>query len=182
MQRFMLCFIFVAISALLIFSCSVDNPVAPETNQEISQSDQLPAPLAKKVTTYFSGTSINIELLDPGKTTVLSNGRVQIRGLVVQTDDVLTDSRVTGIVTWVVHMNIYPAGNDKRWGSGELIIPGVGRWDMTYKGWFIPGEGVTYEVDGHGKGELRGLKAHWTYVLPNPPGVFNVQGYIIERN
>ncbi|MDH3252568.1 MAG: hypothetical protein OEM41_07235 [Ignavibacteria bacterium] len=164
-------------AGLIFFGCSDKNPTAPE----MSQSGQVPASLGK-VVKYFSGTSTNIGFLDPGKTNALPNGRVQIRGLVVQTEDILTDLRVTGIVTWVVHLNIYPEGNDTRWGSGELIIPDVGRWDMTYKGWLTPGEGLTYEVDGHGKGELKGLKAHWTYFLPNPPGVFEVQGFIIERN
>ena len=177
MKRLYLMFLFI-VTGLIFFSCSTDNPTAPE----MSQSDQFTAPLSKKTTTYFSGASTNIGLLDPGKTTVLPNGRVQIRGLIVQTEDILTDSRLSGIVTWVVHMNIYPDGSDKRWGSGELIIPNMGKWDMTYKGWFIPGEGLTYEVDGHGKGELQGLKAHWTYFLLNPPGVFDVQGYIIEND
>jgi hypothetical protein len=44
MQRFMLCSIFFVLSAFLIFTCSVDNPTAPQ----ISQSDQVPALLAKK--------------------------------------------------------------------------------------------------------------------------------------
>jgi hypothetical protein len=164
-------------AGLIFFGCSENNPTAPE----MSQNDQVPASLDKKVMAYFEGTSTNIGLVDAGKTVTLPNDRVQIRGLVVRTEDISTDSRVAGIVTWVVNMNIYPEGNDTRWGSGELVIPGVGKWNMTYKGWFTPGEGLTYEVDGHGKGELKGLTAHWTYFLPNPPGVFDVQGFIIEQ-
>jgi hypothetical protein len=175
MKRLILVFLFVGI-AVVYFGCSENNPSAPELNQNA----QVTAPL-EKVHTYFSGTSTNIGLLDPGKTNTLPNGRVQIRGLVVQTDDIMSDSRVTGIVTWVVNLNIYQGGNDWRWGSGELVIPDVGRWDMTYKGWLTPGEGITYEVDGYGKGELRGLKAHWTYKLPEPPGIFDVTGFIIEK-
>ena len=183
MKRFVVLFLIIGTS-LIFFMCSTDDPTAPKVKQapDIRQSDQFSGPLEKKDTTYFSGTSTNNGILVPPKIINLPNGVVQWRGLVVRTADTLTDPRVFGIVTWVVHMNIYPEGNDKRWGTGELEIPHVGRWDMTYKGWFIPGEGLTYEVDGHGKGELRGLKAHWTYFLPNPPGVFNVQGYIIEGN
>ena len=168
---------FLVIGAIMIlFGCSGDNPTAPVVNQ----NDQAPASLAK-VKTEFSGISTTFAVLDPGKTVTLPDGRVLIRGLVVQTEDILTDSRVTGIVTWVVNLDIYPDGTDKRWGTGELIIPGIGRWDMPYKGWLREGH-VTYEVDGHGKGELRGLKAHWTYLKPPNQGFFDVQGYIIENN
>lgn len=163
-------------TAVIYNGCS-DNTIS---NPELYQNDQV-ITLDKKTYSYFSGSSTNIGMIDPGKTVTLPNGTVHIRGLVVQTDDVLNDARVDGIVTWVVHLDIYPDGSDKRWGSGELIIPDVGRWDMTYKGWFVPGEGLTYEVDGHGKGELGGLKAHWTYYLQSPPGVFEVQGYIVEN-
>ena len=175
MKRTMLASLLIAIG-LLIGGCTDQDPVAPE----LTQRGQVPPSLEKAVS-YFDGTSVNIGLVDAGKTNALPNGRVQIRGLVVRTSDVLSDPRVSGTVTWVVHMDIFEDGSDKRWGSGELIIPDVGSWDMTYKGWLVPGEGLTYEVDGHGKGELKGLKAHWTYFLPNPPGVFDVQGYIIEH-
>ena len=168
----------IVVTGLLFFGCSEENLTTPELNQ----SDQVLASLAKKTYSYFSGSSVNIGMVTPPKVNNLPNGMVHWRGLVVQTDDDMSDSRVDGIVTWVVHLDIYPDGSDKRWGTGELIIPNMGSWDMTYKGWFIPGEGLTYEVDGHGKGELQGLKAHWTYFLLNPPGVFEVQGYIIEND
>ena len=53
---------------------------------------------------------------------------------------------------------------------------------MTYVGWFSLEDGVTYEVDGHGKGEFKGLKAHWTYHKPIEEPAFTVNGYIVERN
>ncbi len=172
MKRLYLAFLFTGI-ALLYFGCS-DNGLS-------NPDDQLTTSLEKKVYSYFSGTSVNIGVVDPGKTKTLPNGTIHIRGLIVQTDDDMNDPRVDGIVTWVVNMNIYPDGSDNRWGTGELPIPNVGRWDMHYVGWFVPEEGLTYEVDGHGKGELKGLKAHWTYFLLNPPGAFDVQGYIEEK-
>ncbi len=52
MQRFILFFVFIAISAILIFSCSVDNPTA----SEISQSDQGAISLAKKPSANLTGT------------------------------------------------------------------------------------------------------------------------------
>ncbi|MGB5847417.1 MAG: hypothetical protein WBH40_02955 [Ignavibacteriaceae bacterium] len=176
MKRLILVFLFVGIAAIY-FGCSENNPSAPELNQ----NDQVTTSLEKKVYTYFSGKSTNIGMLDPGKTDTLPNGRVQTRGLVVQTEDLLSDSRVAGIVTWVVNRNVYVSGDIDLWGTGELIIPDAGRWDMTYKGWWPVGETLTYEVDGHGKGELRGLKAHWTYILDLSAGIFDVNGYIIEK-
>jgi hypothetical protein len=172
MKRFILMTLAIG-TGLIFFGCAGKNPTAPEMSQ-------VPASL-EKVVTYFSGTSVNIGVLDPGKTIALPGGKVLIRGLVVQTEDVLSDSRVSGVVTWVVNLDILAPDNDTRWGSGELIIANVGKWDMTYKGWRTPEEGIRYEVDGNGKGELKGLKAHWTYLLPNPPGVFNVEGFIIEH-
>jgi hypothetical protein len=168
--------IFIIIGIVMIFiGCSENNAFNPELNQ----NDQGIASFEKKTTTYFSGTSTTIEVLDPGKTTTLPDGRVLIRGLVVQTEDILSDSRVSGTVTWVVNLDIYPDGTDKRWGTGELIIPDVGRWNMPYIGWLRDGY-VTYEVDGHGKGDLRGLKAHWTYhTVPGTP--FDIKGFIIEK-
>ena len=160
-------------TAMIYFGCSDDGP--------LNSDEQLNTSLEKKVYSYFSGTSQNIGVVDPGKTNILPDGTIHIRGLIVQTNEIMNDSRVTGIVTWVVNMNIYPDGSDDRWGTGELEIPNVGRWDMHYVGWFVPGEGLTYEVDGHGKGDLRGLKAHWTYFLLQPPGIFDVQGYIEEK-
>lgn len=43
MQRFMLFYVFIALSALLIFACSVDNPTTPEISQapEISQDSEI---------------------------------------------------------------------------------------------------------------------------------------------
>ena len=182
MQRFMLWVI--VISIFLILTCSIDNTTSPEIdkNAELAKMDQFQPPLEMRDSTFFNGTSTTTAILDPGKIITLPNGIIMRRGLVVQTDDASSDTRVSGIVTWIVNMNIYPDGTDKRWGTGELIIPGIGKWIMPYKGWADPINGITYEVDGHGKGDLRGLKAHWTY--RRLPGVtdFTVNGYIVERN
>jgi hypothetical protein len=172
MKQLITVFLFFGI-AIIYFGCSDDG---------ISNSEeQLTTSLEKKIYLYFSGTSESIGVLDPGKTKTLPNGTIHIRGLIAQTNEIMSDARVTGIVTWVVNMNVYPDGSDDRWGTGELIIPDEGRWDMNYYGWFVPGEGLTYEVDGHGKGDFRGLKAHWTYYVENLGGIFDVQGYIVEK-
>jgi hypothetical protein len=182
MKRLILLFLIIG-ATLSFFGCSEKNPSAPELNQ----GDQVTTSLNKNEHTPFNGTSTSIlPPVDFGKKTVLPNGRVQVRGFIIDTEDIMNDDRVTGTVRWVVHWNEYYTEEgefiyDKRWGTGELIIPDVGRWDMTYKGWANVEEGVTYEVDGHGKGELRGLKAHWIYKKPLAPGPFNVTGYIVEK-
>ncbi len=174
MRHSILAFLILGITVIFL-GCSENNPISPE----LSKNTQAPTFFAKKDTTFFSGTSTTTAVLDPGMTNILPNGTVHIRGLVVQTADTLDDLRVSGFVTWVVNMDIYPDGTDKRWGTGELIIPEVGKWIMPYKGWLRDGY-VTYEVDGHGKGDLRGLRAHWTYHT-TPGNPFDVQGFIIER-
>lgn len=180
----------IIVTSLALFSCSKDNPAAPELKQdpeigqipESSQSNLFPNPLTIKNLACFSGTSTNTGVINPGVTKTLSNGTVQIRGLVVKTEDEMTDPRVSGVVTWVVNMNIYQQGNDIRWGTGELIVPNGGKWKMEYVGWKTSKQGIweiRYEVWGRGNDGLSGLKAHWTYILPNPPGIFDVHGYII---
>jgi len=176
MKRLIFLFSFIGI-ATIYFSCSDTGPI----NSEFSTNDRATISLEKKTLSYFSGTSVTTAVIEPGRWDTLPNGNIHVRGLIVQTNDDLNDPRVDGIVTWVVNMDMYPDGSDNRWGRGDLAIENVGRWDMNYVGWFIPGEGLTYEVDGHGKGDLRGLKAHWTYFLENPPGIFEVHGYIEEK-
>ncbi len=177
MKHLILGFLILGI-VIIYFGCTENIPSGPEINP----GSQITASLEKKIHSYFNGTSTTLlPFLDPGKTIVLPNGKVMIRGLVVETDDEMDDPRVDGIVTWVVNLDVYTDGTDKRWGTGELIIPDVGRWIMPYKGWFTPQDGVTYEVDGHGKGEFRGLKAHWTYRKPIGAAEFTVNGYIIEK-
>ncbi len=182
MRRALLLTLFLGVG-LILFGCSENNPNAPE----MSQSDQVLTPLAKRAETPFGGTSVTFEVVDLGRSHTLPNGRIQTRGLVVRTQDDMNDDRVTGVVTWVVNMDEYPNGEDKRWGTGELIIPGRGKWQMPYKGWVEKNTDdgrfyITYEVEGHGKGDFKGLKAHWTYFKEKVPGPFAVTGFIVERN
>jgi len=177
-MKHLILFSLIIATIMFFFGCSENNAVDPQ----LSQNDQLPTSLAKKVYTYFNGTETLIAFLDPGKTVTLPSGRVLIRGLVVETQDIMNDPRVTGMPVWIVNMDVYPDGSDKRWGSGELDIPNMGNWDMTFVGWNSLENGVTYEVEGHGKNEFSGLKAHWTYRKPIGDPDFTVHGYIIENN
>lgn len=181
-QSFLTCAAIVAL--LFILGCTADNVTAPGEDPGL----QAPTFLAKRTLAYFYGESVTFNVLDFGKTDTLPTGTIHTRGLIVQTQDDLSDDRVSGVVTWVVNMDIYPNGEDKRWGTGELIIPDRGSWQLPYVGWakFDPDDGkkyVTYEVEGHGKGEFKGLKGHWTYKKEALPGIpFNVTGFIYERN
>ena len=168
-------FIFLISGALLfLLGCSED-PLSPASNN-INQEGET---LEKKCVSIFSGTSVSIlPPVDPGVVKVLPNGKVLIRNFLINTVDEMDDPRVSGTVNWVVHLNVYPEGNDKRWGTGELEIDGVGKWEMVYKGWkTIDGE-VTYIVKGVGKEGLSGLKAKWYYFKPNDQAYFDVKGRI----
>jgi hypothetical protein len=172
MKRLVVVFLLLVIAVFYV-GCSENYPSDPN----IPSANTL-----EKTYAFFSGTSTTTAWVKDPKIITLPDGRELWRGLIVTTNDVILDEpRVNGEVTWVVNLDAYPDGSDKRWGTGELIIPNMGRWDMTYKGWYIPGEGVTYEVDGQGKGELRGLKAHWTYFVETPGNPFEVTGFIIEK-
>jgi len=176
MKNLIFIFLFFGLATLYI-SCSDNNPSAPTLNQ----GDQVTTSLDKKLNIPFEGISSNTQVITPPKITNLPDGRALWRGFVVTTDDNLSDDRVTGTVTWVVNLNIYPDGSDERWGTGELEIEGRGKWQMPYYGWKTTDGVIHYEVDGHGKGEFRGLKAHWTYNKPNDQSYFDVDGFIVEK-
>jgi hypothetical protein len=158
--------------------CSED-PMAPVVMQESQESIEL----AKKIRMDFSGESwSDVSSITMGKQKVLPNGVVLVRGFLISTDEFMDHPWVTGRIDWVVHWNAYPDGSDKRWGTGEMIVPDVGKWDLVYKGWKTTEGKVTYKVRGIGKGELiRGMKAYWTYVKPADQPFFTVTGFIIKH-
>ena len=159
----------------MFLGCSETGPTAPV----VSDDNQTPASLGKIAITKFEGKSQTILLHDPGTSTPLPGGYVLDRGIVVETRDELDDPRVNGNVVWVVNDILDAEGYGKLWGTGELIIPDVGYWEMKYVGW-LTAEGLTYEVGGKGRGGLEGSIAHWTYVR-TAPSQFDVVGFIIER-
>jgi hypothetical protein len=169
MKSLILAFLFI-VTAMLYIGCSDNNPAVPELNQ----SNQL---TAKKTYTFFDGTSYTFAL-EEGHMIFLPDGTLRIIGWIAYTDDQLSDPRINGIMTWKGSMDIYPDGSDKRWGSGESED---GQWDLRFDGWLDLVEGVRYEVDGHGKGEYRGLKIHMTYLKPVGDTIFTVSGYIVEH-
>jgi hypothetical protein len=173
MKRLFCIFLLIG-AAIIYFGCSENNPLDPNLNQnEMSLTN-----LGKKIHyTFFDGTSYTISLVE-GKLIFLPNGTLRIIGWIADTDDQLSDPRISGIITWKGNMDIYPDGSDKRWGSGESED---GQWDLRFNGWLDLIEGVTYEVDGHGKGEYQGLKIHMTYLKPIGDTLFTVNGYIIEH-
>ena len=175
MKNLIFIFLFFGVATLYI-GCSDNNPSAPQLNQ----NDQLTSNLEKStIYSYFTGTSeTQFPFVYDGRTNILPDGTIQIRGCIVETEDILSDARISGIITWIVHLDIYPDGSDKRWGSGETEDR---QWDMTFKGWYDLVDGVTYEVEAHGKGEYKGMTAHLTYRKPIGEPLFAVNGYIIER-
>ncbi len=176
MKRF-ICIFLLAGVAMFYFGCSENSPIAPELNKDNQSTTNLGK---QTVYTYFNGTSeTQLPFIYNGRMNILPDGTVQIRGCIVATEDILTDPRISGMMTWIVNMDIYPDGSDKRWGSG---VSENELWDLTFKGWNDPVvEGVTYEVNGHGKGDYSGMKTHMTYLKPVGEPLFTVDGYIIEH-
>lgn len=170
----LICIFLLTGAAMFYFGCSENNPIDPNLNQD----DQSITSLGKKFHyTYFDGTSYTFAL-EEGHMIFLPDGTLRIIGWVAYTDDQLSDPRISGIMTWRGSMDIYPDGSDIRWGSG---VSEDGQWDLRFNGWLDLVEGVTYEVDGHGKGEYRGMKIHMTYLKPIGDTLFTVNGYIIEH-
>ena len=175
MKRF-ICIFLLTGASMFYFGCSENNPIAPELNKD----NQSTVNLGKQtIYTFFDGTSeTQLPFIYDGRINILPDGTIQIRGCIVETEDILTDSRISGMMTWIVNLDIYPDGSDKRWGSG---ISENELWDLTFKGWYDLVDGVTYEVNGHGKGDYRGMKTHMTYLKPVGAALFTVDGFIIEH-
>jgi hypothetical protein len=167
------------ISLLLLFCACSQDPLEPNATQASLENSGL----AKETLMAFSGESwSDWSSIVMGHAITLPSGIVHMRQFLISTDEYMNHDWVTGRVNWVVHWNTYTDGSDVRWGTGEMVIEGVGRWDMVYKGWMTAEGEVTYEVKGTGKGELiKGLKAYWTYIRPVGQQFFDVTGYMVKH-
>lgn len=170
-------------TVMIFFGCSVDNPMAPNLNQndpmakELSQSDQVTTTLAKvkKVKRTFEGICTFVE---PVPNTWY---------------DAADDWRVTGTTIW-----IQPDEDFK--GTATLIVDAKnphdenrGIWEMEWTGNLTPtlepvGMILVATATGVGvEGKVKGMKANWTYTMnyvgtdfPNPAN--QTFFYVIEGN
>ena len=169
-------------TVMIFFGCSVDNPMAPNLNQndpmakELSQSDQAPTPLAKaKAKRTFEGICTFVE---PVPNTWY---------------DATDDWRTTGTTIWIQpDLSVFG-------GTATLFVDAKnphdenrGVWEMTWTGALTPtpdpvGMIIVATATGVGvEGKVKGMKANWTYTMnyvgdnfPTPNETFF---YVIEGN
>ena len=171
--------IFIIAVGLVLFSCSMDSPVAPQS----SGGDQSPAPLAKKIITHFTGTSNFVQPISPGTTTVLPNGKTQLKGMVAEWYDSASDPRVTGQSIWTVNQLLKPDGTGKTWGTAVINVDNSGgKWEMTWRGKITETHVIGYAKGRGTEGAVAGLRAKWKYTLTFANGFFHVsEGHIIAH-
>jgi hypothetical protein len=173
---------FLVVGAIMMFfGCSQDNPVEPAANY----SEQIPATLAKAKSS-FTGTSMPTgNVLDPGTSKLLPNGRTLVKGEIAEWYDNATDLRVTGSSFWLVNKHLEADGTGKVGGSAEIIVDNEeyqGKWDISWHG-YVSAEGVIGYAVGTGKeGDVKGLVAKWTYTMIFANGIYyESEGEIFEK-
>jgi hypothetical protein len=132
---------------------------------------------AQATVTEFEGTSVRIELNDPG-VMHFRGPNIHIRGLVSTWHDQTNDPRMTGRTTVFVDvLNLRPDGSGQMEGTyvtevgtgggenGEDVTPSGGLWIGIFQGSLGEGGGgePVYLV-GHGiEGEVKGLKVRMVF-------------------
>jgi len=103
--------------------------------------------------------------------------RVNIRGLVVQSQWVATDSRVTGVFTNVFSGNFdgwtqWGPGSGHVWGACSLAVTGGGLWSGTAQGYRTvnaDGVSVAFHIVMHGTGgSIEGLHLELDLIATAP--------------
>lgn len=158
---------------IFLFSCSDNNPIAPES----SQGDQVTTSL-EKVKTSFTG--ICAPTIPPNE------------GDNAWYDDA-SDARVTGVSVWVTKVvNPINEITTELGGTAELTVDGcLGKWEMSWRGvqTLTSPDGSTFRIVAHAvgigkEGQVKGLIAKWKYTM-NYDGTpetlkYYIKGKIIE--
>jgi hypothetical protein len=152
---------------LFVFSCSEDDSTSPEQDQ------------ANQVT-MFTGTENPVAVYNEGTVTPLPSGLALVEGGVFEYRDESSDPRITGKVM------VYATGIFDStfcgpcWATGEFTPDNGGSWDLRFIGERSVTEGSLGEVIAHGKGELDGLTALWTYKCLPGETEYTIEGFILE--
>jgi len=176
MKRLNLVFLVLGVS-IIFFGCSKDDSLAPE----LGQSDQVTNSLksAKIPFTEFSGTSTPVAVPDYGTPTVLPNGKTKITGMIAEWYDAASDPLVTGTSIWYEDWMIEADGSSAHVGGKADIIlnDDGGTWKVSWHGMLTAYEGYTlydpthpftavaYAVGTGKTGDVKGMVAHWTYIM-----------------
>ena len=177
MKNLVISFLFIG-ATLLYFGCDEGNPVAPDQNQIELETTSL----EKWNRTPFTGTCTFVEDIDPGKTTVLQNGKTLIKGIKSVWYNDGSDPRVNGKSIWHFSMLLNEDGTGRSWGTAELIVDNNGgKWKKWFVGKITP-EGGSAPTFGIGvKGDVKGLFAKWNYNILFSDGFYTIKGTIAGR-
>jgi hypothetical protein len=129
--------------------------------------------------TEFSVLETMVDVLDWGTWTTLPNGRLQVRGWVLQNYDDTDDPRTKGTNIVTINANWDADGAGPFWGTFHLEPDGHdGYWDGSFTG-VMPAEGCArIKVVGHGMGQLEGLRV--TMWLEGCGPYSNITGEILD--
>lgn len=146
----------------------------------------------------FTGTSVAVKVLDPGKTTALPNGNILIEGLKYEWYDSTSAWQATGQSIWVENWLIYSSGDTiKIWGTAGINVDGENPGDPSRGKWELLWNALVtqYEMDDQGNftrglitanacgkgvsGAVKGMLGHWKYTMDISKGfVYHSRGYI----
>jgi hypothetical protein len=136
---------------------------------------------AKATVIPCEGDFIPTGILDPG-TWTYPGGNTHVRGMVGQYDQFMGDPRCSGSNTVVTNANwdVYMVG--PMWGTFHMALAdgSPSGWDGTWTGMSYPDGTHLIRVEGHGYGDLEGMKVFVNISFPGlfAPGV--ASGYILD--
>jgi hypothetical protein len=127
------------------------------------------------------------ELLDPApdpwENPCTAGSRIHIRGYVITTEFISTDSRVEGVSTIAVNANFDADGSGPAWGTISIAPDDGGTWDGVW-------EGIRKKVDGvwiipvhaslRGSGPLEGMRYKAVDTIMTPTFVVVCYTGVIE--
>ena len=118
----------------------------------------------------FVAVGITLEILNPGKV-FLSDGNMHIRGMVERVRTECDDDRIEGWHTIIANNNLNAEEYGRVWGTYDLAVDAYdGGWEGTMTG-VTDENGISLKMQGHGYGELSGLKIEGTYLNGITSGV-----------
>jgi hypothetical protein len=128
----------------------------------------MPATAAHKTT--FTCTETWYADVDPGVWTLLPNGNVHIRGMVLILNEYASDSRLSGLNTVVLNANWDANLTGPAWGTFKIMNEDGG-WEGHWEGEMTEQGGI-HHATGDGFGSYDGMKVWWYVNLDECYGEF----------
>jgi hypothetical protein len=133
--------------------------------------------IAKSTMTSCTGTETLVDVLDPGIWT-FPDGRIHVRGMVMQYEEVSSCPQLAGINTVTMNANWDANEVGPIWGTARPETHDGGVWEVTWTGKTYADGSSAYRAVGHGvAGSVEGLHAQlyatngeWTATILDPHG------------